>query len=97
MAASTALLLRNGRVVHPWRIIVAVESSPERPVVTRRQIAAAVRTAFESGPATKTELVAHAAGAKASRDVLAVLDALPDQRYVDLRAIWPALDGVPVR
>jgi hypothetical protein len=76
---------------------VAVEFSHERPVVTRRQIAAAVRTAFESGPADKAKLVAQAKAAKASGDVIAILDALPDQRYVDLRAIWPAIDGVPVR
>ncbi len=73
------------------------ESSREQPVVTRRQIAAAVKTAFESGPAAKTEIIAHAQAAKASRDVIAVLEMLPDQRYIDLRALWPSLDGVPVR
>ncbi len=76
---------------------MVVEPSHEDPVVTRRQIAAAVKTAFASGPADKTELIAHATAAKASPGVIAALETLPDQRYVDLRAIWPALGGVPVR
>lgn len=55
-----------------------------------------VEPAFANGSATKDELLAAARNSGASPAVLADLQRLPEGSYRDLRALWPALPGLPV-
>lgn len=63
--------------------------------VTRMEIADAVGHAFGDQGATRGEIV-EAARTADRREILEVLQALPDRRYRRLNELWEELHDVPV-
>jgi hypothetical protein len=55
-----------------------------------------IENAFGTGPASRAELLAAAAGNHARPEVISVLSQLPDIRYRNVRDLWSELADVPV-
>jgi hypothetical protein len=64
--------------------------------VSRVEIADHVRDAFVAGPASLEAVMAAAATSGARREVLDVLERLPDRTYQELRHLWGDLGGIPI-
>lgn len=64
--------------------------------VTRLEISDHILEAFDHPPASREDVLAKASQTHARPEVLAALQALPDQPFPNLRAIWPHLPNVPV-
>jgi hypothetical protein len=64
--------------------------------VTRATIAEHVGTAFASGPADKSEILASATRSQAPPPVIRRLETLPDTPIRSLRELWAHLPEVPV-
>lgn len=64
--------------------------------VTRIEIADHVESAFETGPATRDDLIAAARTTDARPALLETLSALPDRSYGELRQLWTELTDVPI-
>jgi len=63
--------------------------------VTRIEIAEAVGDAFASGGADRAQILA-AAGNETRREVVEVLESLPNRRFGRLNQLWEELEDVPV-
>ena len=66
------------------------------PTVTRMELVDHIESAFESGPATRSALLAAAATSHARPEVIELLQRLPDIRYRHVRDLWHQLADVPV-
>lgn len=64
--------------------------------VTRIELVDHIETAFTGGAATRGQLLDAATASHARPEVIAVLQRLPEQRYRNLRELWPELADVPV-
>jgi hypothetical protein len=64
--------------------------------VTRTELAAHIKSAFATGPATRDRLLAYAAGSHARPEITAALQALPDKQYPTIRDLWYELGHVPI-
>jgi len=64
--------------------------------VTRVEIATHLAPLFTGELVTRDEVLAAAAHAGARAEVVATLERLPDQRFLELRDLWPALPEVPI-
>ena len=64
--------------------------------VPRVQIADCVARAFVQPPASRADLVEAASTVGARAEVLAVVQALPERQYTNLRELWPYLAEVPI-
>lgn len=63
--------------------------------ITRLEIAEAVGDAFGDGGATRGEIV-EAARSGGRRELVDVLQGLPDRRYGRLNDLWEVLHDIPV-
>lgn len=64
--------------------------------VTRVEIATNLTQLFTGELVTRAEVLAAAIHAGARPEVVATLQRLPDQRFSELRELWPALPEVPI-
>ncbi|BCJ75900.1 hypothetical protein CS0771_54440 [Catellatospora sp. IY07-71] len=64
--------------------------------VTRIELANHIEAAFTTGPATRDELLAFAAGSHARPDVIAVIRTLPERPYPAMRDLWTDLAHIPI-
>jgi hypothetical protein len=55
-----------------------------------------IESAFDPGPATRSELLAAAAASHARPEVIEVLHGLPDWPYRTVRDLWWELADMPV-
>lgn len=63
--------------------------------VTRTELADHIATAFSTGPATREQLLASAAGSHARPEVIDLLRSLPQQPYRSMRDLWTDLAHLP--
>ena len=63
---------------------------------TRAELADHIRTAFATGPATRTDLLAAAVASNARPPLIDILHRLPDRAYPTLRDLWPDLPDLPI-
>ena len=64
--------------------------------VTRTELASHIEAAFNAGPATRSSLLAYAAGSHARPEVITLIQGLPDKVYPSLRNLWHDLGHLPV-
>ena len=63
---------------------------------TRESVAAAVWSAFDSGPTTKAGLLSAAVDSQAPPQVLDLVHDLPSRSYSHVRELWDHLPGLAV-
>lgn len=64
--------------------------------VTRMEIVEAIDSAFSTGGADRSEILAAAATNSARTQVVAVLNGLPNRRFRVMNELWEELGHVPV-
>lgn len=64
--------------------------------VTRIELVEHIEPAFDTGPASRSDLLAAATASHARPEVLAVLQRLPEAPYRSMRDLWHDLEDVPV-
>jgi len=70
--------------------------SPAATRPTREAVAAAVWSAFDSGPTTKAGLLSAAVGSEAPPAVLDLVHELPSRSYSHVRDLWDHLPDLAV-
>ncbi|MGW0231911.1 DUF2795 domain-containing protein [Actinopolymorpha singaporensis] len=68
---------------------------PAEPV-TRVEILEILDDAFATGPASRGQLVQAARAQGARREVVSLLEQIPDRHYIHQRQLWVHMPQVPV-
>lgn len=64
--------------------------------VTRTDVARALESAFQSGPANREQLVESARSRGAAPQIIEVLEGLPNRSFRRLRELWEELPKMPI-